>query len=277
MRISKSAGRSGVSAGAYRAPPVCSQLVTISLCDANHDQPPAKGGSTSTVWPFVSVCGPVADGDAVTQERTPLAALGASSGPRSREGVDQRGDRCAGRRPHGLGLDACGGASGGEVPHGDINVCAVAASRSAADRAHRAVRLHEVGVVDAVARRLGPHRGAPRRLERRHRRRRVRISARRSVSSRENRQLRTWPSAVSRVRSQAEQNASDTDAMMPTVAGPPSTRHSCAGAEPRGAGSGVSVEVPAAGWPARSSAPIVVPRDHSWPASSGICSMMRSW
>src|SRR5258708_36091574 len=37
---------------------------------------------------------------------------------------------------------------------------------SAADRAHRAVRLHEVRVVDAVSRRLGPHRGPPRGFER---------------------------------------------------------------------------------------------------------------
>jgi hypothetical protein len=34
-------------------------------------------------------------------------------------------------------------------------------SISATDRAHRAVRLDETGVVDAVSGGLGPHRGAP--------------------------------------------------------------------------------------------------------------------
>ena len=29
--------------------------MTIPLCDVNHDQPPAKGGSTSIVWPGLSV------------------------------------------------------------------------------------------------------------------------------------------------------------------------------------------------------------------------------
>src|SRR5882757_2233353 len=37
---------------------------------------------------------------------------------------------------------------------------------SAADRAHRAVGLDEVGIVDAVPRRLGPHRRPPGRLDR---------------------------------------------------------------------------------------------------------------
>lgn len=59
----------------------------------------------------------------------------------------------------------------------------------------------------------------------------LRSRARRLVSSVANRQLRTCPSAVSRVRPQAEQNASDTEAMIPTVAGPPSTSHSRAGAD----------------------------------------------
>lgn len=43
-----------------------------------------------------------------------------------------------------------------------------------------------------------------------------RSAARRSVSSRANRQVRTWPSAVRRVRSQAEQNGRVTEAMTPT-------------------------------------------------------------
>ena len=50
----------------------------------------------------------------------------------------------------------------------------------------------------------------------------LRSRARRSVSSSPNRQERTVPSAVRRVRSQASQKLRVTDAMMPTVAGPPS-------------------------------------------------------
>ena len=47
----------------------------------------------------------------------------------------------------------------------------------------------------------------------------ARSAPRRSDSSRANRQLRTWPSAVSRTRSQSPQNGRVTDAMTPTVAG----------------------------------------------------------
>ena len=68
-----------------------------------------------------------------------------------------------------------------------------------------------------------------------------RRAARRSDSSRANRQLRTWPSAVSRTRSQSPQNGRVTDAMTPTLAGPPSTRNVSAGALPRCSGSGVRV------------------------------------
>ena len=66
-----------------------------------------------------------------------------------------------------------------------------------------------------------------------------RSAVRRSDSSRANRQLRTCPSAVSRTRSQSPQNGRVTEAMMPTVAGPPSTRNSSAGALPRGSSAGV--------------------------------------
>ena len=55
---------------------------------------------------------------------------------------------------------------------------------------------------------------------------------RRSDSSRANRQLRTWPSAVSRTRSQSPQNGRVTEAITPTVAGPPSTWNSSAGRAP---------------------------------------------
>ena len=48
-------------------------------------------------------------------------------------------------------------------------------------------------------------------------RRRARSGVRRSDSVRANRQLRIWPSAVSRTRSQAPQNGWVTEAMMPTA------------------------------------------------------------
>src|SRR5690625_7841084 len=46
----------------------------------------------------------------------------------------------------------------------------------------------------------------------------------RSVSSRENRQLRSWPSAVIRTRSQLPQKGLVTERITPTVVGPSSTR-----------------------------------------------------
>ena len=73
-----------------------------------------------------------------------------------------------------------------------------------------------------------------------------RSSPRRSVSSMANRQLRSCPSAVNRVRSQVEQKGCDTEAMTPTFPVRPVVgsviRHNSAGAEPRGAGSGSSVK-----------------------------------
>ena len=112
---------------------------------------------------------------------------------------------------------------------------------SAADGRHRPGRLQERRVVDAVPGALGPQRR--------------RASARRAPSSsapgaqrrragrtrsRANRQLRTWPSAVSRTRSQAPQNGRVTEAMTPTRPGPPSTSQVSAGALPRcSSGSGV--------------------------------------
>ena len=103
-----------------------------------------------------------------------------------------------------------------------------------------------------------------------------RSSARRSVSVRANRQLRIWPSAVSRVRSQAPQNGRVTEPITPTVHGPPSTSHRSAGADPRS-----SV------WACRrnssasrlriSSAVTMRVRSQICPASNGICSMNRRW
>ena len=112
---------------------------------------------------------------------------------------------------------------------------------SAADGGHRAGGLEEELVVDAVAGALGHHRQAPLVGDLLVGRRRRAGRARRSDSSRANRQLRTWPSAVSRTRSQSPQNGRVTEAMTPTVAGPPSTRKVSAGALPRCSGSGVRV------------------------------------
>ena len=103
-----------------------------------------------------------------------------------------------------------------------------------------------------------------------------RIGVRRSDSSRANRQLRICPSAVSRVRSQVPQNERVTEAMIPTVAGPPSTSQRSAGAEPRSSLSGVSV-CTADRRSRMSSAVTIRPRVQAWWASSGICSMKRSW
>ena len=146
--------------------------------------------------------------------------------------------------------------------------------RSAADRAHRAVGLQERRVVDVVAGLLAGQAAAERVGERLvdvggHRCRArcrgsvpmrsacagptpiaapsdgagPRSSSRTSVSVCENRHARSWPSAVSRSRSHAPQNGAVTDAMTPTVAGPPSTVQSSAGAAPR-PGTSVSVNAP---------------------------------
>ena len=80
------------------------------------------------------------------------------------------------------------------------------AARSAADGRHRAVGLEERRVVDAVPGQLARHRDAPSGRRARRRSAPARSGARRSDSSRANRQLRTWPSAVSRTRSQSPQN-----------------------------------------------------------------------
>jgi hypothetical protein len=93
-------------------------------------------------------------------------------------------------------------------------------------------RSYHARLVDAVARELGPI-AAPSRLDG------VivgaRISPRRSVSSREQAAAHLAVGGQPG-QSQAEQNSCDTDAMMPTVAGPPSTSQSWAGAEPQAPG-----------------------------------------
>ena len=109
-----------------------------------------------------------------------------------------------------------------------------------------------------------------------------RRSARRSVSSWPNRQFRTWPSAVRRVRSQAPQNGCETLAMTPTRTGRPSTvecpatTQVSAGAAPRSCGSGSSLNS-ARSWARISSPGTISSRRHACWASSGICSMIRSW
>ncbi len=103
-----------------------------------------------------------------------------------------------------------------------------------------------------------------------------RSAARRSVSSRAKRQVRTWPSAVSRVRSQARQNGRVTEAITPTRCGPPSTVQRSAGAEPR-VSSPSGVRVKRVRSEARMSPAVIMPSRFQpcW-ASRGICSMKRS-
>ncbi len=107
------------------------------------------------------------------------------------------------------------------------------------------------------------------------RRRRRAGPPRRSDSSRANRQLRTWPSAVRRTRSQSPQNGRVTEAITPTVAGPPSTRNSSAGALPRGSSAGERSN--SALSRSKISSAVTMPSrlQPCW-ASSGICSMKRS-
>ena len=102
-------------------------------------------------------------------------------------------------------------------------------------------------------------------------------AARRSVSAGANRQLRTWPSAVSRTRSHVPQNGRVTDQMMPTRSGPPLIWKVSAGADPLASGpSGVKVN--SADKDVRISPAVTMSalRQPCW-ASSGICSMNRSW
>ena len=103
-----------------------------------------------------------------------------------------------------------------------------------------------------------------------------RSAERRSFSVRANRQLRTWPSAVSRTRSQEPQNGRVTEAITPTRAGPPFTRNVSAGAAPR-ARCESSESRNAADSESKTSAAVTISAlfQPCW-ASSGICSMNRS-
>ena len=101
----------------------------------------------------------------------------------------------------------------------------------------------------------------------------LRRVARTSVSSRANRQLRICPSAVSRRRSHEAQNGFETLAIIPTVAGPPFTKNSSAGAEPRLA-TGVRSNCVESS-PKISAAVTIDDFSQVPPASSGICSMNR--
>ena len=83
------------------------------------------------------------------------------------------------------------------------------------------------------------------------------------------------PDPVAGRRPQAAQKGSVTEAMMPTVSGPPSTRKVSAGALPR---PGTGVSTCAADRRVRVSAAVTIwLRSQPCWASSGICSMMRSW
>ena len=81
---------------------------------------------------------------------------------------------------------------------------------------------------------------------------------------------------MSRTRSQSPQNGRVTDAMTPTVPGPPSTENSSAGALPRGSSAGSSVNSVRSD--SKISSAVIIPSrlQPCW-ASSGICSMNRSW
>ena len=92
---------------------------------------------------------------------------------------------------------------------------------SAADRAHRPGRLQERRDRRCHARRACPTWQSARQSAISSSPAPPRSRPRRSVSSWLNRQLRTWPSAVSRVRSQAPQNGWVTLAITPTLAGLP--------------------------------------------------------
>ena len=107
---------------------------------------------------------------------------------------------------------------------------------SSTDRAHGSSRLDKAWPVDSVARRLTPHRRPPRQLQG--------IVIGTAAQQGEQIGLPRWQTGnceparrPSGVRSHSEQNACDTEAMIPTVAGPPLTRHNWAGDEPRRAGS----------------------------------------
>src|SRR5581483_11897206 len=104
----------------------------------------------------------------------------------------------------------------------------------------------------------------------------ARNGPRRSLSVLANRQLRTWPSAVSRTRSQVPQNGLVTDAITPTLAGPPFTRNVCAGAEPRSRSSSAEMSYSLRSAARISSAVTISERRQPCWASSGICSMNRS-
>ena len=166
-----------------------------------------------------------------------------------------------------LGVDAGRRPGAGEVPHGHRHFLSRRSPTSAG-------WLQEARVVDAVAGQLADV-AIRQRSASSSSLAPARIAVRRSDSSRANRQFRICPSAVSRVRSHAPQKLRVTDAMTPTVAGPPSTSQRSAGAEPRASVSGVRVCADDS-CSRMSSAVTISPRVHAWWASSGICSMKRS-
>ena len=222
--------------------------MTIPLCDVNHVSTAGEGRQDIDRLTGLHA--------AVCRRARRSRRTGTSSGsepspgrdPRTREPLrPARPTVVPGRNATDLRLDARGRSRGREVAHRHLDSVGLdrgLSHGSATDRAHRAVGLDEVRVVDAVAGGLAPHRGAPRRLDRvvggaaAQQPRAGRSPGRRTGSCGSGRRR------SSRVRSHAAQKACETDAMTPNlplgVPGPASTSHSSAGADPRGAGSGRS-------------------------------------
>ena len=104
----------------YPCSPLRSQLVTISLCDVNHDYPPANGRKNIDR---------LAVGQLYRLSRAPRSpshrneqrlSTRASSGPRAARVSTSSATVVAGRDADDLGLDACGRAGRGEVADGQL-------------------------------------------------------------------------------------------------------------------------------------------------------------
>ena len=94
---------------------------------------------------------------------------------------------------------------------------------STANETHRSRRGDEVRIVDVVAWLFLHHHGFDE-VDDLAREAPCADTSRRECSTVENRQVRIWPSAVSRMREQAPQKGSVTGAMMPISPGAPSAK-----------------------------------------------------
>ena len=199
-------------------------------------QPPANGGSTSTVAPAgsgacrswqVSPSTRKLAAFSTTASRSPCRSVSSLTSSSSGGGAE-RSRWTRRRRPRG--------------PRRNSGRSSRGVTRRSPTSAGPGCRKRRV--VDAVPGPLAQHRDPPgrRRSPRRWRRRAAALAGRSPRSA--NRQLRTWPSAVSRVRSQSPQNGLVTLPMTPTRAGSPAastcpgTSQVSAGAVPRETGSG---------------------------------------